>query len=176
MSEYFYRITRRRPLAGERQPAAALLHTLHKSRDLLIAYIERAMEVLLQYCTEGPPARAHATKLYGDFLLSLQRYPGDDDDDDDVDGRCFFFQPKHRSLFLNIIIIHLLHSHIHCDLDHSCSILTLHDLHFFLNTRNENFPPQYIEGNFPFPHLHRWQHCYFFFKFSNLPPEGREVT
>ena len=40
MSEYFYATTQRRPLAGERQPAAALLHTLHKSRDLLlIAYI-----------------------------------------------------------------------------------------------------------------------------------------
>ena len=42
---------------------------------------------------------------------------------------CFFFSNR-KQIFLNIII-HLLHSHIHCDLDHSCSKLTLHDLHFF---------------------------------------------
>ena len=31
------------------------------------------MEVLIQDCTE--PGRAHATKLYGDFLLSLSLTP-----------------------------------------------------------------------------------------------------
>ena len=71
--------------------------------------------------------RAHTTKLYGDFLLSLSN---PDDDDDDGCCCCFF----------NIIITHLLHSHIHCDLNHSCSKLTLHDLHFFINPRKLHFP------------------------------------
>ena len=72
VSEYsFTKLHGGGPLAGERRPAAALLHTLHKSRGLLIiAYIE----VLLHDCTEGPRARAHATKLYGDSLLSLSLY------------------------------------------------------------------------------------------------------
>ena len=43
--------------------------------------------------------------------------------------------------FFNIIITHLLHSHIHCDLDHSCSKLTPNDLHFFINPRSLHFPP-----------------------------------
>jgi len=50
-----------------------------------------------------------------------------------------FFSTR-KPMFLNIII-HLLHSHIHCDLDHSCSKLTQHDLHFF-TARREIFIPK----------------------------------
>jgi len=122
------------------------------------------MEVFLQDCTGGP--RAHATKLYSDFFVPLLDHQtargggqptNQPDDDDDDDGCCRFFFPNRKQIFLNIIIIHLLHSHIHCDLDHSCSILTLHDLNFFFPPRNENFPPL----REIFSHLHRWQHCYF---------------
>jgi len=77
------------------------------------------------------------------------------------------FPPTHtrrKPIILNIIIIHLLHSHIHCDVDHSCSKLPQHDLHFSHTEGNFTFK----EGNF-FPQ-HCWQHC----SISNLPPPGRK--
>ena len=122
------------------------------------------MEVLLQDCTGG---RAYYQTVRR--LSSLCNQPTNPDDDDDgCSCCCCCFFSSRKQIFLNIIIIiHLLHSHIHCDLHYSCSILTLHDLHFFFNPRNENFPP--FEGNFSF-HLHRWQHCFF----SILPSEGRK--
>ena len=86
--------------------------------------------------------------------------------------------------FFNIIITHLLHSHIHCDLDHSCSKLTPHDLHFFINPRRPHFPPP---REISLLHIHTvgntapFQISRFF---SNLPPsfkptaggEGGHVT
>jgi len=77
-----------------------------------------------------------------------------------------FFSQNRKQIFLNIIFIHLLHSHYHRDLDHSCPILTQHDLQLFYTPRNEHFP--YNEGNFflstPLATL----------LFSNLSPEGRK--
>ena len=85
----------------------------------------------------------------------------------------------------NIIITHLLHSHIHCDLDYSCSKLTLHNLHFFINPRKLHFsPPREI---FPSTYtstllvtLLLFKSPAFFFQtyrhLSNLPREVREVT
>ena len=149
---------------GERQPCCLFRFILYnESRDPLTAYRERAMEVLLQDCT----GQGHACYQTVRRLSSLSLQPNPDDDDDD-DGCC---------CFLNIIIIHLLHSHIHCDLDHSCSKLTLHDLHFFLNPRSQNFPPpREISLHL---HIHTVGNTAFFKSpaiFSYLPPEGREVT
>ena len=144
---------------GERQNKLrcllpALLHTLHKSRDPLTAYREgyggsstrlygeracyqtvRRLSSLCNRTTNQPRWRRRQRLL----LLLL------------------FFSNRNTDLFLSIIIIHLLHSHIHCDLDHSCSILTLHDLHFFLNPRHQNFPP----AREIFFTQHSWQHCLF---------------
>ena len=147
------------------------------------------MELLATRLYGESRARAHATKLYGDFLLSLSATNQPRWRRRRRRLLLLFFLPHRKQIFLNIIIIHLLHSHIHCDLDHSCSILTLHDLHFFLQPTKRKFPS--IEGKFFLFHLHSWQHCFLFkspagtafFKspanttnFLNLPPEGREVT
>ena len=65
----------------------------------------------------------------------------------------------------------ILHSHIHCDLNHSCSKLTLHDLHLFLNPRRLHLPtPKFI-----FPSYSQLATILFFqishhLLFSNLPP------
>ena len=102
------------------------------------------MDVLLQDCTGAP--RAHATKPYGEFfpLLDYQTAPGEQPTNQPYDDGCcccfFYFFSSRKSIFLNIIITHLLHSHIHCDLDHSFSKLTQHDLHFFPSTDVKIFP------------------------------------
>ena len=119
---------------------------------------------------------AHATKLYGDFFFSTTRLYGNahatelygdyqtarGSNQPDDDGCCFFFCSR-KPIILNIIIIHLLHSHIHCDIDHSCSKLPQHDLNFFPHGGKFSL----LRGKF-FPQ-HCWQHC----SISNLPPEGR---
>ena len=85
--------------------------------------------------------------------------------------------------FFNIIITHLLHSHIHCDLNHSCSKLTPRDLHLFLNPRRPHLPPP--RDIFPSSDTSTQLAALLFsnlppsfFKppaiFSNLPGEGRE--
>ena len=122
------------------------------------------MEVLSTRLYGEARSRAHATKLYGDFLLSLSLslQPTNTDDDDDDGCCCFFFQPK-TDLFkyYHHSLITLSHS---LRLRPLCSILTLHDLHFFLQPTKRKFPS--IEGKFFLFHLHSWQHCFF----SNLPP------
>jgi len=133
----------------------ALLHTPHKSRDLLKAYREGYGGTSTRLY--GGPVRMLPNCTATFFSLQPTNQPDDDDD-----GCCCC------CCFLNIIIIPLLHSHIHCDLHHSWSILTLHDLHFFFNPRNKNFPPL-REIFFPSTPLAT-------LLFSNLPPEGREVT
>jgi len=129
------------------------------------------MEVLLQDCTEGPPARAHATKLYGDFLLSLQPYPGDDDDDDD-DGCCFFFPTETQ------ISLFKYYHHSLIKLSHS---LRLRPLLLHTHATRSSFLSQPTKRKFPSP-IHRGKFSLsastplatllLFFKFSNLPPGG----
>jgi len=46
-------------------------------------------------------------------------------------GGCFFL-PRRKPIILNIIIIHLLHPYIHCDLDHSFSKLYKSQIFIFL--------------------------------------------
>ena len=54
------------------------------------------------------------------------------------DYSCFF--PRRKPIILNIIIMHLIHSYIHCDLDNSCYILhKSRDLHFSVG--KAIFPP-----------------------------------
>jgi len=48
----------------------------------------------------------------------------------------FSFSSSRKPIFLNIIIIHLVFSHIHCDLDHSCSKLHNAILIFFRTEGN----------------------------------------
>ena len=135
------------------------------------SYMERAMEVLLQVCTGGGTRACYKTvRRLSSLTLSLCNPNPDDDDDDGCCCCCCC------CCFLNIIIIHLLHSHIHCDIDHSCSKLTLHDLHFFLNPRSLNFPPT---REISLLHIHTVGNTAFFKSpaiFSNHPPKGREVT
>ena len=112
------------------------------------------MEVLIPNCTASF------------FSLSLSTTKPYDDDDDDDDGcYCCLY-------FLHIILTHLLHSHIHCDLHHSCSTLTQHDLHLLLYPRKPHLPQTSIEGNSPPTHTHSWQHYSFQIsrQLSNLPP------
>ena len=127
-SATIYSLTTRLHGGGERQPCCLF-------RFVLLQHIERdregAMEVLLQ---DYGAWRAHATKLYGDFLLSLSLTPM-------TTTTTTTAAAAATAAFFNIIITHLLHSHIHCDLNHSCSKLTLHDLHFFINRRKLHFPP-----------------------------------
>ena len=106
--------------------------------------VERAMEVLLQDCT-GARMLPNCTATF--FLFSTTRLHGGEQPTNPMltTAAAAFFSPNRKQIFLNIIIIHLLHSHIHCDLDHSCSILPLHDLHFFSRTERK-FPS--IEGFF----------------------------
>jgi len=86
-------------------------------------------------------ARARACYQTVRRLSSLTLQPNPDDDDDDDDGCCCCCCYRCCCYFLNIIIItHLFHSHIHCDLDHSRSKLTLHDPHFFLQPTETTFP------------------------------------
>ena len=114
------------------------------------------MEVLLQ---DYGAWRAHATKLYGDFLLSLSLTP----------MTTTTAAAVAAFLILSVII---LHSHIHCDLHHSCSTLTQHDLHLLLYPRKPHLPQTSIEGNSPPTHTHSWQHYSFQIsrQLSNLPP------
>jgi len=96
----------------------------------------------------GP--HTHTTRLHG-----CGRRGGGNHTDDG------FFLQSRKQIILNIIkIIHLLHSYIHCDLDHSTSKLhKLHDHHYFLPPgreifirRRKSFPPQYTfprGGKFP---------------------------
>jgi len=75
---------------------------------------------------------------------------------------CFFSNPKTDLLNIIIIIIHLLHSYVHCDLDHCCS--KLHNTIFILLPQGGKFSLQ--KGKFFSQHC--WQHC----SISKLPPEG----
>ena len=119
-------------------PAAALLHNLQVTRSSYS--VERAMEVLLQDCT-GAPARMLQSCTANLFLFSTTRLHGRATNPMTTAAAAFL---RRNPIILNIIIIHLLHSHIHCDLDHSCSKFSQHDLHF---SRTEgNFTSK--EGNF----------------------------
>ena len=122
------------------------------------------------YKTVRGLARAHATKLYGDFLLSLYNQTP-----------MTTTTTAAAAAFFNIIITHLLHSHIHCNLNHSCSKLTSHDLHLFLNPRKPHLPPP--REIFPSSSTSNTVDNTDFFKSpansfqtSRPPREGREVT
>jgi len=133
-----------------------------RSHAILLQRIERSMEVLLQDCTG---ARAHATKLNGDFfsLFDYQTARGSNQPDDDV---CCFLFSRRKPIILNFIII------IHLSNSHSLRLRPL--LLQTPTTRYLFFSPH--GGKFSllrekfFPQ-HCWQHC----SISNLPPEGRKA-
>ena len=133
-----------------------------RSHAILLQRIERSMEVLLQDCTG---ARAHATKLNGDFfsLYDYQTARGSNQPDDDV---CCFLFSRRKPIILNFIII------IHLSNSHSLRLRPL--LLQTPTTRYLFFSPH--GGKFSllrekfFPQ-HCWQHC----SISNLPPEGRKA-
>ena len=117
-------------------PAAALLHTLQVTRSSYSA--ERAKEVLLQDYTGAARMLPNCTATFLSFRLP----------------DCTREQPKQptrwwrllllfssrKPIFLNIIIIHLFQSYIHCDLDHSCS--KLHNTIFIFPARRKILPPK----------------------------------
>ena len=97
------------------------------------------MEVLLQHCTG--PRRAHATKLYGVFFsLSLSLQPNPMMTTTTTTTAATTAAAAAAATTTTTAIFLILHSHIHCDLNHSCSKLTLHDLHLFLNPRRPHLP------------------------------------
>ena len=149
-----YQTSRRR----ERQPC-------YLFRFILSQRIERAMEVLLQDCTG--PWRAHATKLYGVFLLSLSTTKPYDDDDDDDDGCCCWC--------CCYCYFYILSSLTYYTLTSTATETTLAP-----NSRHTIFISSSTHGNHIYLHRgkffhppHSWQHCFFQTSrpfFSNLPP------
>ena len=113
------------------------------------------------YSTRVTRSSSYSVYIYIYIYIKWESYVGTsttkpyDDDDGCCCCCCCYY-------FFYIIITHSLHSHIHCDLNHSCSKLTQHDLHLFLNPRRPHLPPpKYI-----FPSYSQLATLLF----SNLPP------
>jgi len=109
-------------LHGERQNNTDSSTTSHA---ILLRRIEREREGYRGTSTRLYGAwRSHATKLYGGLSSLYNQTPMTT-----TTATTPTTTAAAAAAFFNIIITHILHSHIHCDLDHSCSKLTLHDLH-----------------------------------------------
>jgi len=100
-----------------------LLHTL-RLRPLSL-HTPKSRDSFWQFFPDYQTVREHITRLHGGAglricgllptFLTTRLYGGNHSNDG-----CFF--PRRKPIILNIIM-HLLHSYIHRDLDHSCSIL-----------------------------------------------------
>ena len=128
--------------------------------------VERAMEVLLQDYT-GARRASYQTVRRLFFLFSTTRLHGGqqptNQPDDDGWCCCCFFSSR-KQIFLNIIIIHLLHSQIHCDLNTLAP--NSHYTIFISFPTERKFSLQWGEF-FPSTLLAT-------LLISNLPPEGRK--
>ena len=120
---------------------------------------------LLQDCSRGHTNRLHGGGRHRGFchFFDYQTARGQP-------PWLWLLFPHRKPIVLNIvvIIIHLLHSCIHCDLDHSCSKLhKSRDLHFCIGREIFTRGREILSTNFPPLSWQPWP-------LSNLAPEGRE--